>query len=167
MPQVTWSEGTIQRTALSLIETDQGRVRGSVYATDGDAAGVAIDAEGCSRILVIFLFIDGHWVAPSLLHASTVGSARPTSAQPPNNIADLSASQTAPPGPERPDTAWIACAGTAAKDALFIEVTSLTDSARVAVGKDGFFLALITAGWAERLQLFVHTRSGDRIPVRP
>ncbi len=143
------------------------RIRGFVYAAGGDAAAVAIDTEGCRRFLVIFLFIDGHWVAPSLLNSSSIDSARPTSTQPPNNIADLSAAQTAPPGPERPAIAWMACAGTAAKDALFVEVTSLTDSAQVAVGEDGFFLALITAGWAERLQLFVHTKPGERIPVRP
>lgn len=143
-----------------------GRVRGSAYR-EGVAAVIAVDTPESSRFLVICHAIDGNWIAPSLMNANAVGAARPEFTRAPTYISDLSSSQTAAPGPERPAAAWSACAGIAAKDAAAVKVTTHMDSTLVEVGSDGFFLALIKSGWGEQLKLTVRTGDGHEVQVEP
>ena len=109
----------------------------------------------------------GDWVAPTLVNGSTVGSAQPEVTQPPIVVSDLTSSQTAAAGSERPTWAWIACSGVAAKDVVDVDVASSIDKVSVPVNDDGFFLALVKAGWGERLNVSVLTQDGRRVAAQP
>ncbi len=162
---VPTEDGSAEITALSSVGKG-GWVRGTVYR-DGIAAAIAIDTLESSRFLVICLAKEEGWLAPTMVSGSTIGSTRPELTQPPTFISDLNSSQMAPPGLQRPAWAWIACSGIAARDATDIEVESSIDKMSAKVDSDGFFLALVKAGWGERLRVSIQTQGGQRVTVQP
>lgn len=161
------SRDQVEQAALGLVPAAGGRVRG--IAEREHAIVVALETARRTLCRVIFLESSGLWRPPNMLSSGPVGAVRPSvsSSRWEHGIADLGSNQVAPPGPERPETAWLAMSGLAARDALSIEVVSSAETVTVEPGDDGFFLTLLLARWGEHAQVFAHTSNGERVPIGP
>ncbi|MTD15627.1 hypothetical protein GIS00_16970 [Nakamurella sp. YIM 132087] len=133
---------------LAEARAGSGTTRGIVRRDD--AACICVETDDRVRFLVILLHDGDHWQVPELLDGTQLPFNAERSAGPPDQIAGLSFQQTAPPGPDRPDTAWTAVCGTAPAGVTEVIIDSGIDGQTVEIDDDGWFLGLVRAAWGHR-----------------
>lgn len=123
------------------------------------------------RYVVLVEWREKEWVVPSLINGTgrpATRPPRPATTQDPVTLPELTFTQPGWPAPDgdRPEFAWCAVTGVAARDAREVVLTSEVDEVCTAVRSDGFVLGVVKARWHIRPEVAVRTSAGHLVVDR-
>jgi len=126
-----------------------------------DAVAVLVDAQK-ARYVVFTEHSEGSWVAPDSLY----GSAREATLREAATVDRRPLSRSSRSRVRSGSGAlWYALSGTAAEDAVTVEVVSQLGRAVVPVDADGLVFAVVPVRDSEKPSAIVHTRDGRAVPM--
>jgi hypothetical protein len=154
---------------VERISLDDGFQVHTVVPREEGVVAVLLVRDGKRRLLIIEEH-EGDWVYPTLVPEAVwdATASRRESTVEPMGIGQLWSVQSAyPSADERPESGWVAMTGVCSYDAEAVSIRSDIDSYVAAVTISGLFVGVLRSSWKRRLEVEVHTTSGEIVAIGP